>query len=171
MKTTTTSKPRRRAAIANDLEFEQELDTVAALVTDKAQLEAERAAAQDALNARFDAQIKSVEAEIKAGSGRCATYADKHRERLFAGGKERTSATALAVYGWRTVPPTLKTRSKVTWEKVTAKIKERCWRSFLRVREEPDKEVLERQSAETLRELGLKYEGGERFFIINKGEA
>ena len=136
--------------------------------TSKAQLEAEKASAQDALNAKYDAQIKSVEAEIKAGTGRCATYADKHRARLFTDGDERSSETALAVYGWR---ERSRPRSKMTWAKVLANIKDLGWRSFLRVREEPDKEVLERQSPETLKTLGLKYEGGERFYIENKGEA
>lgn len=134
------------------------------------------------LEARRDKRIQTVRESSKEALspltderdrllGLAEDYALENRDELFSDGS-KSSASALATFGFQMGQPTLKTLNrKWTWKKITQGVKELFGARFLRVKEELDKEALKsayKDAPAKLADLGCRIEQKEAFWIEPK---
>lgn len=122
-----------------------------------------------AVRARYEAKVARWMGAFDGLDARVRAWADAHPEEFAT---KRSIAMVHGTLGFRTGQPTLKPIKGVTWEKVLAALKFNL-PHYVRVREDVDREALlgdrEALGADGLREMGLRVEQQERFFVeLNK---
>lgn len=96
--------------ISSRAEFESKIDQCAQLETAQHLIEAELAQKVLEIKENYGEQIEAHKKEVKRLTAECAQYAASNTVQLF--GKNRSSETALARFGFRTGQPTLKNTGK-----------------------------------------------------------
>ncbi len=149
-------------------QFEQAVDTAAQIQLDLADMKTNLDLELQAVRERYGPHIKAYQAEIKEQVTLCAAYAAEHRKDLLPG-PSKSGSTSLAKFGFRKGQPTLKPRSKMTWEKVKAAIKKRAWITLLRTTVTVDKQaILKICRDDQLAKIGLRKDQVESFYVEAK---
>lgn len=145
-------------------QFEIVLDRTVVLLNEREAQRAARAEAVQAVEARFQATLKDLDAQIDTGLQALETFTRDHEPELLPG-QSRSTILGIAKFGFRTGQPTVKPKRKWTWERVMESIRTSDRTDLIRVKEEPDKEALRALPEEELDALGLRLEQVERFFV------
>ena len=136
--------------------------------TNNARMNGEIARVRAKYNDTLNAAAMSMEDNLKV----IMTYCQENKEVLFA--KQRHIDNVHGVVGFRMGTPKLKTKGKMTWEKVLVKVKE-LLPEFVRRKEEVNKDALLDQRdtkvvAEALAICGLEVVQEDSFYIELKKE-
>lgn len=102
-------------------------------------------------------RMEALEAGIQA-------FALVRKEELFAG-KKKSVETAFGSFGFRLNPPSLSLLKKWTWGRVLETLKDRGIVTCIRIKEEVDKEALEKLPEAGLEKLGVERTQEEVFFV------
>jgi len=157
-------------------DFDFAIAEVARLTVELRALTAERDAEIQQAQETNQRAIKEVSDEIGHYAGRAEKYADAHRAELLPDEtKAKSAETPLAVFGYRTGMPQLKTLPKWTWDQVTAELEKYHFRKWLRVKKEPAKDLMlaayqkrPGRIGEVLKNLGVRVAQVESFYIEPK---
>jgi len=156
-------------------QFEMMVDVVASLTTQLNSKEADLARDVQKVQAQYSDKIKNLKLRIKLAYTQCSAYAAEHREELFPKGK-KSAGSSLAIFGFRTGQPQLKTLSGWTLKKAVVAIRKARRRRFLRITYAVDKEALLKAASAfkdpsgLLSPFGLRRVQEEPFYIEPKTE-
>lgn len=126
------------------------------------------------LRDKFKARIDTLRKEKEEASESLQAYAVHNRETLFS--KRKSRDLVHGMIGFRTgTPKVVKSRAK-TWDRILELLKKHNMASFIRMKEEVDKEKIiasreDKEIMETLGEWDIKVVQDETFFIEVKEEA
>lgn len=143
-------------------------DDVAREIVANRALVAERDAAIQAIQDKFNPLIEAADKGIDAKIAQVAVFARANRGEFFS--EKKSCETPLSVMSFRYGNPTLKTLSgKDTWEDVVQLLKDdREGRKFVKVKEEADKRGLLKKEADWLAKFRLRVTQSETFAIDPK---
>jgi phage host-nuclease inhibitor protein Gam len=116
----------------------------------------------DAVKKRAAEEAEPVRQQIAALEQRLLRFTDYHRDELFSGGR-KTLALAFGSLGYR-ASTKLKLLAKWTWDRVLQELRDAQRYDCIRVKEEPDKEILKGLDPEYLKTLGCKVVQEDAFF-------
>ncbi len=145
------------------------IDDIARLEVSIRSREAKRDAALQTIRAEHDAVIEEQKARLKSLTKLAGTFSAAHRKDLF--GNQKSSASALARFGFRIGNPTLKLlNNKWTWDSVLEALKKLG--KYTRTIEEVDKDGLKgaKLTDTEYAEVGVRVTSGETFFVESKSD-
>lgn len=157
------------ASIETKIQFEATVDEICKLQLDREALTLDRDRLLASVMEDHNPQIEKISEQISAKLLMCEKYALTHRETLF--GKLKSAASNLGIFGFRIGQPKLTLlNSKWKWKDVINALKTTGRLEFLRVKEEPDKDLLRKLDDTTLASIGLRIVQDEPFYIEPKRE-
>ncbi len=115
----------------------------------------------DAIKARAAAESEPLKQRIAGMELSIGRFAEAGKEELFA--KKKSLQLTFGVIGFR-ASSRLKTKTKWTFERVLASLKERGMTEFIRIKEEVDKEKLKGLAPEALAEVGCAVKTEDIFY-------
>lgn len=129
---------------------------------------AERDAAIQKIQDRYNPDIELVEKEIDAKIARIGAFAKLHRSEYFA--EKKSCEKPLAILSFRYGNPTLKPlSSKNTWDEIIAALKaDKAAKKYVKTKEEADKRGLLKEPAEFLARFKLRVTQSETFAVDPK---
>jgi len=165
----TKTKRLKAPCLSSRLEFERCIDDLARTTVALRRLEARRDEQLQKVRTDYDPAVSEAAARVASLTLIAEKYAEEHRAELLPG-KEKSAQTALAIFGFRLGPPTLKLLSRQwSWEKVLEALKERKLTALIRVKHEPDKDAMKAQlDAGQLAAVGCRSVQDDAFFVEPK---
>ena len=149
--------------IQSRAEFESKIDQAAQLETSQKLLEAELDAKILKLKERYGAEIEGHKKEIKKLTTECAQFAASNMQSIF--GKNKSSETALARFGFRLGQPTVKNANKLKdCDVMAALLKEKDSESYI-----SKKLSLDKSAIRTAIENGVEWL--KKFFYVAQDES
>ncbi|MDR1397210.1 MAG: host-nuclease inhibitor Gam family protein [Desulfarculales bacterium] len=121
----------------------------------------------DQLKAETAESIKPIQEQISSYSKALALFAANNRKELWGG--KKTLELNFGFVGWRK-STSLKTKARTTWAMVLERLKEYAFNEAIRVREEPDKDIMREWPDERLELVGVIRQETDTFFIETKKE-
>ncbi len=150
-------------------EAERIVGEITLLTTARNRLAAEMDTGIAELRSRYETSLADLQVKIENRTGLVRNWALANPEEF---GKRKSLSFLHGVIGFRTGTPKLKTLSGFTFAKVLEKLKSVPWgKTFIRIKEEIDKEALIAAHAEEAlsflnkREIGIRVDQEESFYI------
>lgn len=163
------AKKKQTPAIETVDQLNSTVDDISRIQVEVRAKEAERDREIQNVRDRHDGVIETLKKTMKALLSLCETFGMARRETVF--GKQKSTASALARYGFREGNPSLcLLNKKWSWDRVLIAIKDKGLSQYVRVIEEVDKEKLKggKLSDEDLAAIGLRIDHKERFYVEPK---
>lgn len=118
-----------------------------------ARIEGEMNSGIDALKARADAEAEPLRKRLKMMEDGLSVYAQHNKDELFA--ERKTLDLVFGVMGFRKSTE-LNVQPKTTWAMVLGKLKDLAFKDAIRIREEPNKDVMREWPDERLALVGAR---------------
>ena len=155
-------KPAATAPVLKSLEdVDSALAQIAAQRRQIALIETDMNEAIDTVKANAAAEAEPFRVEIAGLEQSLVRYAEYNKGELFA--RRKSVELTFGTFGFR-ASTKLKLLAKMTWARVLQNIHDWNRPELVRVKEEPDKEVMKRLSDQELKELGCKVVQEDVFF-------
>jgi phage host-nuclease inhibitor protein Gam len=155
------SKPDTIRPIGDLVQANAALAEIASIKRDLSAIEAEMNAAIDRIKAEADAGAAPLQERIKSIEGGLQAYAAFHKKVLFA--DRRSKELDHGTIGFRKSNQ-IKTKTKVTWQMVLARLKELKFNSAIRTKEDVNKEELQGWPDERLELVGARRVNKDQFW-------
>ncbi len=151
----------------------EEMETLVGEITSLKNLERSTTAKMDAalkaVKDHHQEALTQITDRLSALLPRALAWAEAHPDEF---GKAKSLEMLHGIIGWRTNNPSLRTLAGWTWDRVLEKLKALGWLTYIRAREEPNKQALladrETLGPDELRKLGLRVMQDDEFFVEPK---